>query len=265
MTYVYPVLSRRAGGISVGINLNPNRACNWACIYCQVPGLRRGAAPAIDLDRLDSELAALLARLRDHEVMAELAPEGCRRIADLAISGDGEPTSARGFDAIVARIFARMRAEGLDVPLRLITNGSYVHKAQVARGIAAIGEGGGEVWIKVDRLTSAGIEAVNGVRLSPERLLGQVEACARLAPTWIQTCLFAMDGRPPPEAELSAIERGVAELLERGVRLSGMLLYGLARPSMQPGGARLSALPREDLEAFADRIRALGLAVSVHP
>jgi len=28
--YVYPVVSRRAGGVSVGINLNPNNACNWA-------------------------------------------------------------------------------------------------------------------------------------------------------------------------------------------------------------------------------------------
>ncbi|MCG8997432.1 radical SAM protein, partial [Laribacter hongkongensis] len=43
--YVYPVLSRRAGGVSVGINLNPNQACNWRCIYCQVPGLVRSQAP----------------------------------------------------------------------------------------------------------------------------------------------------------------------------------------------------------------------------
>ena len=45
MTYVYPVVSRRAGGVSVGINLNPNNACNWACVYCQVPDLARGTAP----------------------------------------------------------------------------------------------------------------------------------------------------------------------------------------------------------------------------
>ena len=34
--YVYPVLSRRAGGISIGINLNRNQFCNFRCIYCQV-------------------------------------------------------------------------------------------------------------------------------------------------------------------------------------------------------------------------------------
>ncbi len=42
MQYVYAVVSRRAGGVSVGINLNPNNACNWACVYCQVPDRRVG-------------------------------------------------------------------------------------------------------------------------------------------------------------------------------------------------------------------------------
>ena len=56
MTYVYPVVSRRAGGVSVGINLNTNNACNWACLYCQVPELKRGGPPPIDLDRLEMEL-----------------------------------------------------------------------------------------------------------------------------------------------------------------------------------------------------------------
>ena len=34
--FVYPVLSRRAHGISIGINTNPDKVCNFDCIYCQV-------------------------------------------------------------------------------------------------------------------------------------------------------------------------------------------------------------------------------------
>ena len=60
-TYVYPVLSRRAGGVSVGINLNPNNACNWRCVYCQVPDLVRGKAPPADLPQLRRELFAATA------------------------------------------------------------------------------------------------------------------------------------------------------------------------------------------------------------
>ena len=45
-----------------------------------------------------------------------------------------------------------------------------------------------------------------------------------------------------------------------------VLLYGLARPSHQPEAPRLSALPADELEAFAARVRSeLGLAVRVHP
>ena len=60
LTYVYPVVSRRARGVSIGVNLNVNNACNWQCIYCQVPDLRRGGPPAVDLDRLREELTSFL-------------------------------------------------------------------------------------------------------------------------------------------------------------------------------------------------------------
>jgi hypothetical protein len=62
MRYVYPVVSRRAGGVSIGINLNPNNACNWRCIYCQVPDLTRGGPPPVDLPLLDAELDRLPGR-----------------------------------------------------------------------------------------------------------------------------------------------------------------------------------------------------------
>ena len=56
MKYIYPVVSRRAGGVSIGINLNVNNACNWRCVYCQVPNLTRGAPPPIELIQLEKEL-----------------------------------------------------------------------------------------------------------------------------------------------------------------------------------------------------------------
>ena len=60
LRYVYPVVSRRAGGVSIGINLNTNNACNWRCIYCQVPDLVRGTAPPVDLALLEKELSDFL-------------------------------------------------------------------------------------------------------------------------------------------------------------------------------------------------------------
>ena len=51
-TYIYPVVSRRSEGVSLGINLNINNACNWRCVYCQVEGLVRGKPEPINLDKL---------------------------------------------------------------------------------------------------------------------------------------------------------------------------------------------------------------------
>ena len=104
MRYVYPVVSRRAGGVSVGVNLNTNNACNWRCIYCQVPDLKLGTAPAIDLTLLESELRSFLQELLHGDFMQQRVPEGARRINDIALSGNGEPTSAKEFVQVIALI-----------------------------------------------------------------------------------------------------------------------------------------------------------------
>src|SRR5580765_6414798 len=100
LLYAYPVVSRRAGGVSVGINLNPNNACNWRCIYCQVPDLVPGMAPPIDVGRLENELDGFLDGLLNRGWMEEHVPEGSRVLKDVAFSGNGEPTSSRQFSEI---------------------------------------------------------------------------------------------------------------------------------------------------------------------
>ena len=117
LRYVYPVVSRRAGSVSVGINLNPNNACNWRCIYCQVPNLKRGSAPAIDLSILEKELRGFLNELLHGDFMRIRVPEGLQRINDIALSGNGEPTSAAEFVQVIALI-ARMRHE-MDLPVEI--------------------------------------------------------------------------------------------------------------------------------------------------
>ena len=104
LTYVYPVISRRAGGVSIGINLNPNNACNWRCVYCQVPDLKRGSAPRIDLNKLESELRSFLHELVDGDFMQKHVPPEVRKIHDIAISGNGEPTSAKEFEQVIELI-----------------------------------------------------------------------------------------------------------------------------------------------------------------
>ncbi|MHB8937867.1 MAG: radical SAM protein [Thiobacillus sp.] len=267
MTYVYPVVSRRAGGVSVGVNLNPNNACNWACVYCQVPNLVRGTAPEIDLAQLEAELRAMLDDILHGDFMQTRVPEGARRLNDIALSGNGEPTSAKAFPQVIeliGRVMADFELVG-KIKLVLITNGSLVDRPRVQDGLGKMTALNGEVWFKFDSATAAGMRSINQTRISPDKQFERLAVAARLCPTWLQTCVFALDGAPLSDAEQAAYLAAVARIRQQAIPVRGVLLYGLARPSMQPQASRLSALPAEWLEAFAEKIRVAGLPVKLAP
>jgi len=264
LRYVYPVISRRAGGVSVGINLNPNNACNWRCIYCQVPDLTRGGPPPIDLALLARELDEFLNWACAGDFMATRVPAGVRRLVDIAFSGNGEPTSAVEFaDAvdIAARALASRGLAG-KVPIRLITNGSLLERKAVQAGISRIGEAAGEVWFKLDAGSAAGMARINGTRARPERVARRLAVCAALAPTWVQTCMFRLDGEMPTETEIQAY---LALLAPLASVLCGVHLYSLARPSQQKEAPRLGRLEVGWMEEMAERIRHIGMTVRVSP
>lgn len=264
MTYVYPVVSRRAGGVSVGINLNPNNACNWHCAYCQVPGLVRGAAPEIDLPQLERELAGFLDELIQGRFMAEHVPPDARVIRDIAFSGNGEPTGCRNFGEIVERVVAIRDAAGLsEVPIRLITNGSLVDRPAVQVALKALAAAGGEVWFKLDAGTEADIARINGVDIKPQAHARRLALCASLCPTWVQTCLFGWDGVAPTRAFMDAY----VDLLKMAgaAALRGVHLYGVARQSFQPEAVHLQRLEPDELEGIANTLKDEGLTVTVSP
>ena len=270
LLYVYPVVSRRSGGVSVGINLNPNNACNWACVYCQVEGLTRGPAPEVDLARLEEELDGFLGLASTREWMEAHAPEGARRITDIAISGNGEPTTCARFAEVVRTVQAVRARRGLDVPTILITNGSRVHDPAVQEGLRAMarpaGARPGEVWFKLDRATAPGRALVNGVEGGAGRTGEQLASAAACCPTRVQTCVFTVDGAPPDPGEVDAYVDLLAGQVRAGTPLLGVTLYGLARPSMQPAAARLGRVPDAWLASLAARLEeATGLEVAVHP
>ncbi|MDR2837695.1 MAG: radical SAM protein [Azonexus sp.] len=265
LRYVYPVVSRRAGGVSVGVNLNVNNACNWACVYCQVENLQRGAPPPVDLALLERELTAFLKAAVDGDFLAASVPPESRRLMDIAFSGNGEPTSAAEFAGAVDCVGRVLESLGLcdKLPLRLITNGSLLHRPRVQAGVRRLGALGGEVWFKLDRAEAAAMTEINGVPLTPAKTAANLARCAALAPTWVQTCWFALDGKAPDAAARAAY---CALLAPLAGQLAGVHLYGLARPSRQPDAVRLTALAAGALTSFAAEIhKKTGIKVSVSP
>lgn len=262
--YVYPVVSRRAGGLSLGINLNTNNACNWRCIYCQVPDLIRGAPPPVDLEVLEEELSVFLSQILSGSYLEDQVPKGQRRLNDIAFSGNGEPTSAPNFaDAVKTIHGVRLRANVPEaVKTVLITNGSLMHQHKVMKGVRDLAGINGEVWFKIDRATVEGAQLINDTKINKSRIMSNLEASANACPTWIQTCLFKLDGLHPADSDLDAYVQLIGEAVAKGIPFKGILLYGLARKSHQPESARLSKLDDGWLNAFAYRLRDLGVTVN---
>ena len=267
LRYIYPVVSRRAEGVSLGINLNVNNACNWRCVYCQVPNLTRGTPPPIDLNLLEQELRMFLAEVLHGDFMQRYVAEGDRHLQDIAFSGNGEPTSAKEFPQVLQIVEKVLREFGLldvgrDKPIkvRLISNGSLLDKPAVIESIRHLATCNGEVWFKLDAGTKAGIARINDVNLNPETHIARLRLCAQACPTFIQTCMFAMDDAPPTEADIEAYLSLIEQVKDV---VQGVHLYGLARPSYQAEAPRLSRLTPECLEAVAQRMRQRGFVVHV--
>lgn len=266
LKYVYPVLSRRAGGLSIGINFNINNACNWRCIYCQVPDLKIGAAPDLDFQLLEDELRFFLDDVLNGDFYQRFeVDEDKRIIKDIAISGNGEPTSLKDFDKAVALI-GRVATEAGVLPQSnfvLITNGSLVHRPSVQNGLKKLKEYGGEVWFKLDSATEEGRALMNNAGQSCQASVDNLLLCAKLCPTKLQTCLLDYDKQGLSPKEKGAFLDLLKRIKTKGCLLKRVMLYTIARPSLQPESDRLESLPVETLNAFADEIRLLGFDVLV--
>ncbi|MDD5266714.1 MAG: radical SAM protein [Methylococcales bacterium] len=266
LKYVYPVISRRMGGLSVGINFNPNNACNWRCIYCQVPDLKIGAAPDMDYKLLEDELSFFLDDVLNGDFYERFqVDEDKRVIKDIAIAGNGEPTSLKDF-ARAVELIGKIATEAGVFPQSnyvLITNGSLVHQTKVQAGLKILQSYGGEVWFKLDSATEEGRALINNTAQSCKASMKNLMLSARLCKTKLQTCLVDYNRQGFSDKEKQAYLDLLKRIKERGCDLQRVMLYTLARPSLQPEAILLAPLSTEILNAFADDIRHLGFEVTV--
>ena len=266
LKYVYPVISRRVGGLSVGINFNPNNACNWRCIYCQVPDLKIGAAPDMDYKLLEDELRFFLDDVLNGDFYERFqVDEDKRVIKDIAIAGNGEPTSLKDF-ARAVELIGKIATEVGVFPQSnyvLITNGSLVHQTKVQAGLKILQSYGGEVWFKLDSATEEGRALINNTAQSCKVSVENLMLSARLCTTKLQTCLVDYNRQGFSDKEKQAYLDLLKGIKKSGCDLQRVMLYTLARPSLQPEAILLAPLSAEILNAFADDIRLFGFEVTV--
>jgi wyosine [tRNA(Phe)-imidazoG37] synthetase (radical SAM superfamily) len=256
--YVYAVISRRSGGLSIGINLNPDKRCNFDCVYCEVDRLTPPRITRLDLARLRRELEAMVRHVQTGGLgrepkFSDLPAPVTRTIRDIAFSGDGEPTMIAEFSAC-ARIVAEVRqaANLVDTKLVLITDAAGLDKLDVREGLRILDANHGEVWGKLDAGTETYYRAVNRSHVRLERIVKNLTLTARERPIVIQSLFLRMHGQPMPPEELEAYCGRLTTITEAGGRIREVHAYTIARPTPEPFATRLE---RAGLEGLAATIR----------
>jgi wyosine [tRNA(Phe)-imidazoG37] synthetase (radical SAM superfamily) len=263
--FVYPVLSRRSGGISVGVNLNPDKICNFDCIYCQVDRTRQSETTFVETDALLAELEAMLRRVAGGELYSSPefshVPKRLRRLNDIAFSGDGEPTTYRNFDEIIAACAAVKDRLGLgDVKMVLITNASMLHREHVKRGLAILDLHQGEIWAKLEAGTDAYYQLIERTPIPFRQVLDNIADAARARPIVIQALFMRVHGDPPPAEELEAFCGRLNEITSAGGQIKLVQVYTVAR---RPAEDFVASLTDAEVDAIVELVKSRsGLAAA---
>ncbi len=266
--FVYPVLSRRSQGISIGINLNPDKVCNFDCIYCQVDRRSEAETRFVGIEQLLAEVDDMLERvtsgtLFEEDGFRDVPPEK-RRLNDLAFSGDGEPTTYRNFDEIVSAVADLKRRRGLTaVKMVLITNASMLHRPVVQRGLSILDANQGEIWAKLEAGTDGYYQLVERTKIPFRQILDNITTASQTRLLVIQSLFMRIHGEAPPAEEISAFCARLDEILQSGGRLSKVQVYTVART---PTESFVTSLTLAELQAIADEITTTtGIPADVFP
>jgi wyosine [tRNA(Phe)-imidazoG37] synthetase (radical SAM superfamily) len=243
--FVYAVVSRRSRGVSIGINLNPDMACNFDCVYCQVDRSLPPAGLKVELERLERELDRILEAESDGSLYAEAPFNGLamheRGLRDIAFSGNGEPTAFLRFEeAVRVASNARNRYGLHSAKLILLTNAAYLDKPRVRSALALMDKNNGEIWAKLDAGTEEYFRKVNRSDDSLHRILGNILSAAQIRPLVIQSLWFYIGGAAPPAEEIEDYCRRLNGLIASGGRIKRVQLYTIARDPAEASAAPLS-------------------------
>lgn len=242
--HVYPVVSRRAKGLSLGVNLNPDRKCNFSCVYCQVD--RTVPLPKMKLDpsQINDELEEFLTELKANDNLYQGHP-----LKDICIAGDGEPTIVKALPEVIRNIIKIKNKFGLtDCKIVLLTNGTRTNREDLIEVFPEFFKNNGEIWFKLDAWNQESLKKINRSNVPFTSILDHLIEVGKQFPIVLQSCLFNWEEQPITDSYYNSYLELIKSLLEKDVHLKLIQLYTLARKP-----AELEARPWSD-----DVMRQLG-------
>ena len=247
--FVYAVISQRAHGLSIGVNLNPQKYCNFNCVYCEVKRGEAGSERPVNVRVLSAELKRLLElawadRLRELEWFGNVPPE-LLRLKEVALSGDGEPTLCPNFEEVVEAVLG-VRSQGTRFfKIVVITNTAGLPRPHVRRGLQQL-DPQDEIWVKLEAGTQTYMNKVNQPDMTLRKVLANILQIGLDRPVVIQSLFPLLDGEEPSQREIEEYAHRLQELKAGGAQISMVQIYSAHRPAQNPhcGHLPLKSLSR---------------------
>ncbi len=246
-----PVHSRRLG-LSLGVNLLPlsSKLCSFDCIYCECgwnaehPGGRRFNSR----EDVRTQLEATLRRM-----VADSTPPDV-----ITFAGNGEPTMHPDFEAVIGDTIALRDDLCPAAKVSVLSNATQIHRDSVRRALLRVDNN----ILKLDSAFDATARRMNnpqsasytvrGHRRSDETLRRAHDSCKRCS------CAGSAADSPsttPPKRKSRPGCGSIAEIRPRQV-----MVYSLDRDTPC---RTLEKVTKEELQAIAARVEALGIPCSV--
>ena len=254
---VYLVVSARARGLSIGVNMNPDQRCNFNCAYCEVDRQHPSREPFLDVDAMAGDLEKLLKLAHSGELQNaghyRNIPADLLKLRHVALSGDGEPTLCPNFlDAVRAVVHVRALGRFPFFKIVLITNAAGLHLRDVQDGLKLFTPHD-EIWAKLDAGTQDYMDRVNHPDCPLEKILENILAVARQRPVVIQSLFPLLDHEEPSMEEVKQYAMRLYELKAAGAQIPLVQIYSATRPTPH---SRCGHLPLKTLADIARVVRA---------
>jgi wyosine [tRNA(Phe)-imidazoG37] synthetase (radical SAM superfamily) len=263
--FVYAVISSRARGLSLGVNMNPDKFCNFDCLYCEVDRRNPPTETVLDVGVMAAELQRTLTdvlqgRLHERPQYQSLPPE-LLQLRHVALSGDGEPTLAPNFaEALQEVIHVRALGGFPFFKIVLITNATGLDRQKVQEGLKRLTKSD-EIWVKLDGGTQDYLNKVDRPSVPLEKVLANILALGRLRPVVVQSLFPAIHDQEPSTEEINQFAQRLKELKARGAQISLVQIYSAARPMAH---VECGHLPLKTLSHIAQVVRQMtGLKAEV--
>ena len=244
-----PIRSRRLG-LSLGVNLLPieSKLCSFDCIYCECgwnddhPGQRRFNARADVRDMLDRTLQKMVGDGTPPDV--------------ITFAGNGEPTLHPEFEGIIEDTIALRDKHCPTAKVSVLSNATQIHREDVKRALLRVDNN----ILKLDSAFDSTVQLMNKPQgnytvARTVELLKSFEGELIVQTMFLRGEYLGQRVDNTTEEEVAAWLKLIAE-----IRPKQVMVYSLDRDTPCQ---TLEKVEKEELRAIAQRVEALGIAVSV--